>query len=170
MVLAKLKIQRENYMENVVPTLNIPKPKPFPIATENLDPFMPVIKSFDKHPNIVKIKTKALDSTFHFRKTSCNEVEKVISNLNIKKYFQHEDIPIKIIKMNKELIAKFKAKNFNSSIDDSEFPSELKHADIVPIHEKKDKSCKSNYRPVSILFNYSKMYEKLIYNQLLSVF
>ena len=31
---------------------------------------------------------------------------------------------------------------------------------------KKDKSNKSNYRPGSVLSNYSKVYEKLIYNQL----
>ena len=60
---------------NVVPTLNIPKPKSFPTASDNLDPIMSVIKSFDKHPGIVKIKAKGFDSTFHFRKTSCNVVE-----------------------------------------------------------------------------------------------
>ena len=100
----------------------------------------------------------------HFRKTSCNEVEKIISNLNIKKSCQQEDIPTKIIKLNKDLIATFIAENFNSCIDKGEFPSELKHADIAPIHKKKDRSDKSNYRPVSILSNYSKIYEKLIYN------
>ena len=88
------------------------------------------------------------------------------SQQNIKKSCQQEDIPTKIIKLNIDLIAKFIAENFNSCIDEGEFPSELKHADIVSIHQKKDKSDKSNYRPVSILSNYSKVYEKLIYNQL----
>ena len=86
---------------NVVPTLNIPKPKSFPMASDNLDPIMHVIKSFDKRPIIVKIKTKAFGSTFHFRKTSCNEVKKIISNRNIKKSCQ-QDIPTKIIKLNKD--------------------------------------------------------------------
>ena len=43
---------------------------------------------------------------------------------------------------------------------------DLKHADVTPIHKKKDKRDKTNYRPVSILPNISKIYEKLIYNQL----
>ena len=60
------------FFSNVEPTLNIPKPKSFPMASDNLDPIMSVIKSFDKHPSIVKIKAKAFDSTFHFRKTGCN--------------------------------------------------------------------------------------------------
>ena len=51
------------FFSNVVPTLNIPKPKSFPMASGSLDPSISVIKSFDKHPSIVKIKAKALDST-----------------------------------------------------------------------------------------------------------
>ena len=31
------------------------------MASENFDLIISVIKSFDKHPSIVKIKTKALD-------------------------------------------------------------------------------------------------------------
>ena len=66
---------------------------------------------------------------------------------------RQEDITTNIIKLNQDLIANFIAKNFNSCIDEGEFPSELK-----------DKSDKSNYRPVNILSNYSKVYEELIYN------
>ena len=127
-----------------MPTLNIPKPKSFQVASDDLDPIMSVIKSFDKYPSIVKIKAKAFDSTFYFRKVSRNEVEKIISNLNIKKSCQQEDIPTKIIKLNKDVIVKFLAENFNSCIDKGEFPFELKHANIVPNHKKKDKSDKSN--------------------------
>ena len=155
------------FFSNVLSTLNTPKS--FPIASDNLDPIMSVIKSFDKHQSTVKIKAEAPNSTFHFRKTSCNEVEKIISNLNIKRSCQQEDILIKI-KLKKDLIAKFLAENFNSCTDKGEFPSELKHANIVPIHKKKDKSDISNYRPVSILSNYSKVYENLIYNQLYQYF
>ena len=93
---------------------------------------MSVIKSSDNHPSIVKIETKALDSTFHFRKTSGNEVEKIISKLDIKKTCQEEDIPIKIIKLNKNLIAKFKDENFNSCIDEGEFPSISKYCRYCP--------------------------------------
>ena len=140
------------------------------MAGVNLNPIMSVIKSFDKHQSIVKIKAKALDLTFHFRKTSSNEVGKITSNLNIKKFCQQGDIPTKIIKLNKDRIAKFIAENCNSCIDEGEFPSELKPADIVPIHKKKYKIDKSNYRPLGILSNYSKVYEKLIYDQLYQYF
>ena len=92
------------------------------MARDSLDSIMPVVKSFHKYPSIVKIKAKAFDSTFHFKKTNCNEVEK---NLNIKKFCQQEDIPTKITKLNKDLVATFIAENCNSCIDEGEFPSEL---------------------------------------------
>ena len=78
------------FFSNVVSSLNILKLKPFPIASENFDPIMYVIKSFDKHPSKIKTKTKALDTTFYFRKTNCYEVEKIFSNLNTKKSSQRE--------------------------------------------------------------------------------
>ena len=64
------------------------------------------------------------------------------------------------------MIAIFVAENS----DKGEFLSELKHADIPPFRKKKDKSDKGNYRPVSILSNYSNVYKKLIYNQLYQYF
>ena len=43
---------------------------------------------------------------------------------------------------------------------------EVKHADVAPVHKKEVKSGKAVYRPVSIPPNLSKIYEKLIYQQL----
>ena len=72
--------------------------------------------------------------------------------------------------MNKNSFSGFIAKDFNKCADKGVFPDDLKHADVTPIHKKKDKSDKTNYRPVSILLNTSKIYEKLIYNQLCDYF
>ena len=88
---------------------------------------------------------------------------KRLSVISTLKSCQQEDIPTMIIKQNKDLIAKFIAENFNSCIDKVEAPSELKHANIVPVQKMKGKSDKSNYRLVSTLSYYSKVYEKLIY-------
>ena len=42
----------------------------------------------------------------------------------------------------------------------SNFPSNLKAADILPTHKMKDKSDIENYRPISILPTLSKIYER----------
>ena len=50
------------------------------------------------------------------------------------------------------------------------FHNELKEADIVPVHKKKSKFSKENYRPISILPNISKVYERCLYDQISNFF
>ena len=90
--------------------------------------------------------------------------------MNVHKTCQLKDIPNKIIKMNSDIFANFICSHFNYYIDTGEFPQEFKNADIIPVHKKKEKSDKTNYRPVSILPNLSKIYGKLIYDQLYDYF
>jgi len=52
------------------------------------------------------------------------------------------------------------------SIETGFFPDSLKLANVTPVFKKEDPLDKSNYRPVSILPLLSKMYERVIYNQL----
>ena len=76
---------------------------------------------------------------------------------------QKDEIPTKVIKMNKDIFAGFIAKYFDNTADKGVFPDDIKHADVTPIHKKKDKSDKTNYKPVSTLRIISKIYEKLIF-------
>ena len=46
------------------------------------------------------------------------------------------------------------------------FPDQLKKADISPVFKKGNHNYKTNYRPVSILPSLSKIYERVIYNQI----
>ena len=46
------------------------------------------------------------------------------------------------------------------------FPDELKLAEVVPIYKKNNKKDKSNYRPIIILLNISKIYERCMQTQL----
>ena len=55
---------------------------------------------------------------------------------------------------------------YKNSITNSCYPS-LKWADITPVHKKDDKSLKSNYRPISILPSVSKIFERIIHDQIL---
>ena len=54
----------------------------------------------------------------------------------------------------------------NKSFASGELPDCLEQGNISPIFKKDDPLDKENYRPVSILLLVSKVYEKLIYNQL----
>ena len=50
--------------------------------------------------------------------------------------------------------------NFNDSLFSSNFLSNLKVADILPTHKKKNKSDIGNYHPISIFRTLSKIYER----------
>ena len=75
-----------------------------------------------------------------------------------------------MIKINKDIFAGFIAKDFDNCFDKGVFPEDLKHAYIITVHKKKDKSDKTNHRSVSTLTNISTIYEKLICNQLCDCF
>ena len=50
------------------------------------------------------------------------------------------------------------------------FPDKLKIAEVIPLFKKGDKSIFSNYRPISLLPSISKLFEKVIYQQLYKYF
>jgi hypothetical protein len=56
----------------------------------------------------------------------------------------------------------------NRSIEIGKYPSKLKYAKIVPIYENDDDEDPGNYRPISLLSNINKIYEKLMYNRIAS--
>jgi len=54
----------------------------------------------------------------------------------------------------------------NKTITTRTFPTRLKYSHVVPIYKKGDKHEQSNYRPISLLTSFSKIFEKVIYNRL----
>ena len=79
------------------------------------------------------------------------------------------DTPVKLIKEIKDIVAFFMHHNFNNSLASSNFSIALKYSDVKPF-KKDDKTDKENYRPISILPTLSKVYERLIYNQMYPYF
>ena len=59
---------------------------------------------------------------------------------------------------------------FQFSLETGNFPSNWKRGNIVPVHKKGNKDLINNYRPVSLLPIFSKIYEKCIYDTLYNYF
>ena len=55
----------------------------------------------------------------------------------------------------------------NLSLAKCIFPDQLKISKIVPIYKADDPQLFSNYRPISLLSNFSKIFEKVMYNRLI---
>ena len=148
------------YFSNIAASLNIRSVNNYITTKENANKYTQQIKCFETHPSTTTITKQCLSSGFNFQKTNPNEVMKIMSQVNRAKTCQNAETPTKIINLNKDSFAKFISNNFNQCIDEVEFPYELKHVDIIPLHKKKVKCVKENYRPVSILTNISTVYEK----------
>ena len=55
----------------------------------------------------------------------------------------------------------------NMSFKQGVFPAELKIAKVIPIYKTGNKKDISNYRPISVLSFFSKIFEKIMYNYLI---
>ena len=75
------------------------------------------------------------------------------------------EIPIKILKEN-GFTFEYLTCCVNEAISSGKFPGSLKLSNIVPVHKKKYPSDKCNHRPVSILLLLSKVFEKIMFDQL----
>ena len=156
-----------SYFDGIVDGLNI---KRCEISKEDSNPILKAIKSFEKHPSILKIKELSSGCRFSFENVSLEDVKKVTRELDISKASQLLDIPTKIIKQNADIFAEFFFVNINHSINNSTLPEQLKWADVKPVFKKNSRNVKENYRPVSILPNISKIYERCLYAQLYDYF
>ena len=64
----------------------------------------------------------------------------------------------------------FIRKDINLCIAAGNLIDDFKQAEVRPLYNKGGRTDKSNYRPISILSNVSKIYERSLYNQLYDYF
>ena len=96
-------------------------------------------------------------------------VLKILKNLKIKNCEGFDRIPLRIFNEGAELLAKPLASLFKLIYNEKKIPEQWKTARIIPLHKKGAKDDITNYRPISNLCTMSKIYEKLILQQLLNI-
>ena len=67
-----------------------------------------------------------------------------------------------------QLLSKPLASIMNKSIENGTYPSKLKLAKVVPVYKNEDELDSNNYRPISLLSIFSRIFEKLMHNRLKS--
>ena len=131
------------------------------------DPVARAIEKFKTHPSVLIIKNKIFQgNNFSFTEVSQSEIEKEIKNLIVKKATTHKNIPPKVLKTSAMVTAETLLQLFKQALTTGEFPSNLKNADVTPISKKNNPLSKKNYRPISVLPVISKVFEKLMQNQI----
>jgi len=105
-------------------------------------------------------------ATLNWQYTSICEIGKIIKSLKFKNTSGYNGISNRIIKLSSPFIISPLTYISNAALSSGVFPDRLKYAIVKPIFKKGSKQDISNYRSMSLLTSFSKVFEKLIYNRL----
>jgi len=94
-----------------------------------------------------------------------SEVSDIIKNFKNK---ATSDTAVQALKHANSMVAPILSVLINTSLEQGVFPSDLKLAKVIPLHKGGSRSDLSNYRPISLLPLFSKIYEKIMHNRLYS--
>ena len=90
-----------------------------------------------------------------------DEVVSIIKSCKPKHSKDCDDINMYVLTKVTDQIVKPLAHIFNLSFSSGIFPSEMKTAKVIPLFKSGNRSHFSNYRPISLLSQFSKILEKL---------
>ena len=90
----------------------------------------------------------------------------VLDNLDASKSCGPDLMSPRLLKEGSSILATPYSILFNSSLQQGEFPSQWKEANVTCIHKKDDRSLPSNYRPISLLCQAGKVMERCVHKEL----
>ena len=102
-------------------------------------------------------------SSFQFNYTTPIDVEKIISNLKPKS-------SSKLLKYIGDIVSVPLSIIVNQSLCTGIFPDKLKIAKVIPLYKKQDEKIFGNYRPISLLSSVSKVFGRIVFDQLYDYF
>ena len=105
-------------------------------------------------------------STWHTK----DGIKRIICKLDPNKAHDHDMISICMLKMSGDAIIEPLFKIFKNCLKCGIFPDDWEKGNIVPILKKGDKQNIKNYHPVSLLPICSKIFERIIYDNMLKYF
>ena len=120
----------------------------------------------DQSKNHLNFLGKRNLSSIVLQPTDAHEIVEIISSLNDHKSSGYLDIPIRIIKKAKFLIAEYLADSFNESLVPGIYPDVLKIAQVIPLHKGGSMLELGNSRPMSILSPINKIFETILHKRL----
>ena len=142
----------------------------FKVFPDQLPTEQMVMRALDKYEDhksicIIKEDFTSEDNNFQFSHVNPTEVMRQIELLD-KSKSNSGSIPTSELKDTKEIVCPYLTDCINSAIFDCNFPDELKKADVSPIFKELDPTLNSNFRPISVLPSTSKIYERILKEQM----
>ena len=128
---------------------------------------MKIISKYSSHPSVQKIKREfPIDKEFELAYASAKDINQIIKSLNINKAKVPDGISAKFIKISPDYIDCHIADIINKDISNNKFSENAKTATVRPIFKKADRTEIKNYRPVSLLNIFTKIYERFLHENL----
>lgn len=115
-------------------------------------------------------KIDAKHCSFSFGKASFIEVRDIIDSLKPKSTKDIYGLSVKLIKQVKNLIIEPLTKLINFAICEGVFPNALKTGLIVPVFKKGSPDQLENFRPISLLPVFSKIFERVLSSRIADYF
>ena len=116
------------------------------------------------------VSTPLTETKLQFKCITDNDTQRAIDKLENKSSSGHDGISNKLLKLLKIELSKSLTLIINQMITTGIFPDSFKISKITPLFKKGDVSMLSNYRPISLLPTISKIFERILYNQLYDYF
>ena len=132
------------------------------IASKTKAKIRPINKSFADYlcePN---------QSSMFFSPINAIEIGKIIQSLHVNKAQGPSSIPTNFLKLLSPTCSEILSDIFNSCLTLGIYPSCLKCANVIPVFKKGSPLDSCNYRPISLLSNVNKIFEKLLHSRLSS--
>ena len=99
-----------------------------------------------------------------------NDILATIKTLDPNKAYGCDNISIKMIKICSQSLTLPLKIILEHSLKKGGFPEIWKKTNVVSVHKREDKMLVKKYRPISLLPNFGKMFERVIYNSLFNYF
>ena len=155
------------FFEDAVTSLDIEEPIEYLEDSSHIsDPIDAIIEKYKNHPSIESIKANINSASFSFSKIDIKEIEEEINRLDVRKSNPLNSVTSKNLKDNVDICSEYLSSIINFGIDNCYFDTNMKLADVSPIHKKDEKTSKLHYRPVSGLTSGSKIYERVMQKQI----
>ena len=135
------------------------------------DGFARIIDKHSNHPSVIKIRENIhTQHYFYFTAVNDKDIEKLMQRMDPKKAQGYDNIPSKLLCLGASGISSHVSQLVNHCLHVCEFPDIMKLADVSSLFKKNDNLKKDNYRPVSVLPSISKVYERVMGQQLSDFF
>ena len=112
------------------------------------------------------LKDKVTNS-FYFAPILESDVREEMLKMKVNKASGPDHISPKLIRSCNKVLTKPLALLYNLCISSSTFPDDFKKAKVIPLHMQLEKILVDNYRPISLLNCFSKLFEILVHKQVI---